>query len=76
MIYWNPSMDVRYFNHNHWIGLLDKVLKEEKNFLDDFNISLLNYNEHKTTNDFLDSLTVSSLRFYILQPNMITPRPL
>ena len=38
--------------------LLDNISKEQKSvfLLGDFNVNLLNYNEHNKTNDFLDSL--------------------
>ena len=67
-------MDVTDFNQNYLNGLLDKISKEEKNIflLGDFNINLLNYNEHRPTNDFLDSLASSSLLPYILQPTRLT----
>ena len=67
-------MDVTDFNQNYLNGLLDKISKEEKNIflLGDFNINLLNYNEHRPTNDFLDSLASSSLFLYILQPTRLT----
>ena len=67
-------MDVRDFSQNCWNGLLDKISKEEKNIflLGDFNINLLNYNEHRPTNDFLDSLASSSLLPYILQSTRLT----
>ena len=63
-------MDVTDFNQNYLNGLLHKISKEEKNMylIGDFNISLLNYNEHKPTNDFLDSFASSSLLPYIFQP--------
>ena len=50
-------MDVTDFNH-YLNRLLDKISREEKNIflLGDFNINLLNYNKHRPTNDFLDSL--------------------
>ena len=38
----------------------------------DFNINLLNYNENRPVNDFLDSLASSSLLPYILQPTWLT----
>ena len=74
MIYRHPSMDVTDFNQNYLNGLLDKVPKEEKNIflLGDFNINLLNYNEHRPTNNFLDSLGSSSLLLYILQLTQLT----
>ena len=53
VIYRHPSMDVTDFNQIYLNGLLDKISKEEKNIflLCDFNIDLLNYNEHRPTND-------------------------
>ena len=43
--------------------LLDKVLKEQKQIflLGDFNINLLNCNEHQLTNGFMDSLASNSI---------------
>ena len=72
VIYKLPSMDVTDFNQNNLNGLLDKISKKEKKIiflLGDFNIKLLNYNQHRPTNDFLDSLISNSLLSYILQPN-------
>ena len=40
--------------------------------LGDFNVNLLNYNEHNQTNEVLDSLTSNSLIPLILQPTRIT----
>ena len=37
-------------------------------FLGDFNINLLNYNNHKPINNFLDSLASRNLIPYILKP--------
>ena len=56
--------------------LLEKVSKEQKSvsLLGDFNINLLNYNDHPFTNDFLDSLASKSVILYILQPTRITDR--
>ena len=66
-------MDVLDFNYliNQ---LLDKIWKEQKQtFLPgDFNINLLNYNEHQPTNEFLDSLASNSIILYILQPTRLT----
>ena len=39
--------------------------------LGDFNINLLNYNDHQPTNDFLDSLASNSFIPYILHPTKI-----
>ena len=38
----------------------------------DFNINLLNYNDHQTTNEFLDSLASNSFLPYLLQPARLT----
>ena len=65
-------MDVLVFNYliNQ---LLDKISKEQQIFLlGDFNINLLNYNEHQPTNEFLDSLDSNSIIPYILQPARLT----
>ena len=40
--------------------------------LGDFNINLLNYNDHQPTNDFLDSLVSNSLMTFILHSTRIT----
>ena len=51
-------MDVTDFNRNYLNKLLEKISKEQKSvfLLGDFNVNLLNYNEHNQTNEFLDSL--------------------
>ena len=53
---------------------LDKISKEQKQIflLGDFNINLLNYNEHQPTNEFLDSLASNSIIPYILLPRRLT----
>ena len=58
VIYRHPSMDFAYFNCNHLNNLLEKTSKEQKSIflLGDFNVNLLNYNEHNETHEFLDSL--------------------
>ena len=40
--------------------------------LGDFNIDLMHYNEHKPTNEFLDSLASNSYLPYIIQPSQRT----
>ena len=54
--------------------LLDNISKEQKSvcLLGDFNVNLLNYNEHNQTNEFLDSLASNSFIPLILQPTRIT----
>ena len=51
-------MDVLDFKNNNLRQILEIVSKEQKLvfLLGDFNISLLNYNDHQPTNDFLDCL--------------------
>ena len=67
-------MDVSDFNKNYLNTLLDKLSKKNKQvfLLGDFNINLLNYNDHQPTNEFLDSLDSNSFIPYILQPTRIT----
>ena len=71
-------MDVSDFNKNDLNTRLDKLSKENKQvfLLGDFNINLLNYNDHQPTNEFLDSLASNSFIPYILQPNRITRKTL
>ena len=53
--------------------MVQKVSKEQKQIFlpGDFNINLLNYDEHQPTNDFLDSLASSSIIPYILLPSRL-----
>ena len=53
---------------------LEILSKEQKQvfLLGDFNINLLNYNDHQPTNDFLDSLASNSFIPYNLHPTKIT----
>ena len=66
-LYKHPNMDVSDFNKNYLNTLLDKLSKENKQvfLLGDFNINLLNYNDHQPTNEFLDSLASNSFIPYI-----------
>ena len=69
VIYRHPSMDLTDFNCNCLNQLLENISKEKKSIflLGDFNVNLLNYNEHNQTNEFLDSLASNSfipLPFY------------
>ena len=68
-VYRHPNMDILDFN-SLINQLLDKISKEQKQtfLFGDFNINLLNYNEHQPTNKFLDSLASNSIIPYILQP--------
>ena len=48
VIYRHPSMDLTDFNCNYLNKLLENISKEQKSIflLGDFNVNLLNYNEH------------------------------
>ena len=67
-------MDVLHFKNNYRSQIFEIVSKERKQvfLLGDFNINLLNYNEHQPRNDFLDSLAPNSFIPYILHPTRIT----
>ena len=56
-IYRHPKMNLNEFK-NILNNLLKKINLEQKTvfLLGDFNIDLMHYNEHKPTNEFLDSL--------------------
>ena len=62
VIYRHPSMDLTDLNCNYLNKLLENIPKEQKSIflLRDFNVNLLNYNEHNQTNEFLDSLISNS----------------
>ena len=74
VIYRHPSMDLADFNCSYLIKLLENISKEQKSvfLLGEFNVNLLNYNEHNQTNEFLDSLASNSFIPLILQPTRIT----
>ena len=74
VIYRHPSMDLADFDCNYLNKLLQNICKEQKSvfLLGDFNVNLLNYNEHNQTNEFLDSLASNSIIPLILQPTRIT----
>ena len=54
--------------------LLDNITKENKTtfLLGDFNIDLLKYDSHTSTNEFLDSLSSNMVLLYILHPTRVT----
>ena len=74
VIYRHLYMDLADFNSNYLNKLLENISKEQKYMflLGDFNVNLLNYNEHNQTNEFLDSLASNSFIPLILQPTRIT----
>ena len=67
-------MDLTDFNCNYLNKLLENISKEQKSIflLGDFNVNLLNYNEHNQTNEFLNSLASNSFIPLIFKPNKIT----
>ena len=67
-------MDLTDFNCSYLNQLLENISKEQKSvfLLGDFNVNLLNYNEHNQTNEFLDSLASNSFISLILQPTRVT----
>ena len=67
-------MDLNNFNCNYLNKLLKNISKKQKSIfiLGDFDVNLLNYNEHSQTNEFLDSLASDSFIPLILQPTSIT----
>ena len=63
-------MDLTDFNCNYLNQLLENISKEKYIFLlGDFNVNLLNYNEHNLTNGFLDSLASNSFIPYNFTTN-------
>ena len=69
-IYRQPSMNLIDFNCNYLNKLLQNISKEQKSIFlpGDFNVNLLNYNEHNQTNEFLDSVAFNLFIPLILQP--------
>ena len=67
-------MNLTHFNCNYLNKLLENISKEQKSvfLLADFNVNLLNYNEHNQANEFLDSLASNSFIPLILQQTRIT----
>ena len=65
-------MDLNEFND--YYNLLDKLSKENITvfLLSDFNIYLLNYDQHLLTNEFLESISSHTLLPHIVQPTRIT----
>ena len=57
-IYRHAKMDLFEFIHYYLNPPLDKLAKEQKTvfLFAEFNVELLKYEQHKATNEFLDSL--------------------
>ena len=72
-LYKHPNMDLLDFKNNCLNQIFEIVSKEGKQvfLLVDFNINLLNCNDHQPANDFLDSLASNSFTPYILHPTRI-----
>ena len=66
-------MEVTKF-YNILNNLLKIINQEPKTviLLGNFNTDLKHYNEHKPTNEFLDSLASNSYLSYIIQPSLYT----
>ena len=64
-------MNVTDFNNNFFNNLLKKISQKQKKLflLGDSNIDSMHYNEHKTTNGFLDSHASNSYLPYIILPS-------
>ena len=62
VIYRHPSMNLTDFNCSYLNKLSENISKEQKSIflLGDFNVNLLNYNEHNQKNEFLDSFASNS----------------
>ena len=67
-------MDLTDFYCNYLNKLLENISLEQKSvfLLGDFNVNLLNYNEHNQTNEFLDTTASNLFIPLILQPIRIT----
>ena len=72
-IYRHPHMDLNEFNDYNINNLLDKLSNENKTvfLLENFNVKLLNYDQHSLTNEFLGSLFSHMLLPHLVQPTRI-----
>ena len=73
-IYRHPAMDLNEFNDYYLNELLHKLFSENKSviLLGDFNVDLMKYDNHHSTNEFLDSLPSHLFLPHITQPAIIT----
>ena len=71
------DMDLCEFMHYCLNPQFEKLAKEQKTVfvLGDFNVDLLKYEQHKATNEFLDSLSSNMFLPHIAQPTRITYHP-
>ena len=72
-IYRHPAMDLNEFNDYHLNELLHKLSSENKSLIlvGDFNVDLMKYDNHHSTNEFLDSLSLYLFLPHITQPTRI-----
>ena len=70
--YRHPNTDADKFND--YIKTIEKISKENKLIflIGDFNISLLNYESHGETNDFINTMISHYLLPHILHPTSVT----
>ena len=63
-----------YTMYNHISSILQIVQKENKLLLimGDFNVSLVNYDSHPETNDFINLIVSHYLLLHILHPTSVT----
>ena len=72
-IYRHPKMDLFEFIHHYLKPPLEKLAKEQKTFfLGDFNVDFLKYEQHKATNEFLDSLSSNMFLPHTAQPTRVS----
>ena len=72
-LYRHQSSDMTSFT-DHMTSILQKMQKENKTLfiICDFNISLLNYQSHSETNDFINLMVSQYLLPHILHPTRVT----
>ena len=72
-IYRHPAMNLNEFNENYLNELLHKLSSEKKSvvFLGDFNVDLMKYDNHHSTNEFLNSFSSHLFLPHITQPTRI-----
>ena len=72
-VYQHPSSDINEFK-DHMQETITKIENENKLVfvMGDFNINLLNYENHTPTNDFINTFFTNHLQPLILQPTRVT----
>ena len=74
VIYHPPNQDLKQFTEK--VNDLVHSLKSEKKccyLLDDYNINLLNYDQHVPTGEFVDMLSSNGFLPLITRPTRVTP---